>query len=139
MPIAWLTARRPTGQLASLACRPPQLGCLATPTVLLGCLTTLVTAAAQGLLMKLPDRPLPFKTWKLTDHRSGTSGNLKTFLCEAKKKKKLHLTSAAVKSHRHTLRLCTRNAAELPAYNAQTEFSHSCKKKKRISSRSPCT
>lgn len=75
----WLANSPQTnGQLALPACRPPPLGCLATPTVLLGCLMTLVAAVAQGLLMKPPDRLLSFKTWKLTDHWSGTSGYPKT-------------------------------------------------------------
>lgn len=75
----WLANSPQTnGQLALPACRPPPLGCLATPTVLLGCLMTLVAAVAQGLLMKPPDRLLSFKTWKLTDHWTGTSGYPKT-------------------------------------------------------------
>lgn len=81
----WLANSPQTnGQLASPACRPPPLGCLATPSVLLGCLMTLVAAAAQGLLMKPPDQSLLFKTWKLTDHWTGILGLQATvnLLCE---------------------------------------------------------
>lgn len=53
---------------------PPPLGCLATPSVLLGCLMTLVAVVAQGLLMKPPDQPQLFKTWKLTDYWTGILG-----------------------------------------------------------------
>lgn len=69
----WLANSPQTdGQLALPACRPPPLGCLATPSILLGCLMTLVVAVAQGLLMKPRDRLLLFKTWKLIDHWTGT-------------------------------------------------------------------
>lgn len=81
----WLAKSPQTnGQLALHACRPPLLGCLATPSVLLGCLMTLVAAVALGLLMKPPDQSLPFKTWKLTDHWTGILGFKATLnlLCE---------------------------------------------------------
>lgn len=43
----WLANSLQTnGQLAMLACWPRLLGCLATPSVLLGCLMTLVAAVA---------------------------------------------------------------------------------------------
>lgn len=81
----WLANSPQTnGQLALPPCRPPPLGCLATTSVLLGCLMTLVAAVAQGLLMKPPDQSLPFKTWKLTDHWTGIWGLQATLnlLCE---------------------------------------------------------
>lgn len=95
----WLANSLQTnGQLAVPACRPPPLGCLATPTVLLGCLMTLVAAVAQGLLMKPPDRLLSFKTWKLTDHWTGTSGYPKTSYVRQIQPP----TWAAVVTHLHT-------------------------------------
>lgn len=95
----WLANSPQTnGQLAVPACRPPPLGCLATPTVLLGCLMTLVAAVAQGLLMKPPDRLLSFKTWKLTDHWTGTSGYPKTSYVRQIQPP----TWAAVGKHLHT-------------------------------------
>lgn len=81
----WLAKRLQTnGQLAVPACRPPLLGCLATSSVLLGCLMTLVAAVALGPLMKPCDQLLPFKTWKLTDHWTGILGLQATLnlLCE---------------------------------------------------------
>lgn len=96
------------GQLASPACRPPPLGCLATPSVLLGCLMTLVAAAAQGLLMKPPDQSLLFKTWKLTDHWTGILGLQATvnLLCETNSAPK---PSCCQDTLTHTLTICARS------------------------------
>lgn len=71
----WLANSPQTnGQLALPVCWPALLGCLATPSVLLGCLMTLVAAVAQGLLMKPPDQLQAFKTWKRNDHWTGILG-----------------------------------------------------------------
>lgn len=77
----WLASSpQSNGQLASPAWRPPPLSCIATPSVLLSCLMTVIAAVAQGRLIKPPDRLLLLKTWKLTDLCVGTSGYPKTSL-----------------------------------------------------------
>ncbi len=105
----WLANSPQTNdQLALPACRPPPLGCLATPSVLLGCLMTLVAAVAQGLLMKPLDQSLLFKTWKLTDHWTGILGLQATLnlLCETNSAPNLSRCQNIL-THTHTYNMNT--------------------------------